>query len=493
MSIRKRVSTYVLFAILSSLFMMLLAAQPAHAASAVSGPVAPTWYFAEGRVGSGFRTFFTVGNPNNTSCAVKIEYDYVIDGASSGNVKTVNFTIPANTRHTQNANGDVPGPSTLSAIVSVDTGATPTCSGVVAERPMYFNNFHSTSSGTEVMGATDAGLHQVFYLADVPTHSAGESFIAILNPGDVTANISVVYYAGGSQVGNIASATVQPHSRGTVQPNSDINLPSHVMAVVTSDRNVLVERPTYYVNEYGVSGAADVTGVAALSDTWLFAEGNTASGKQENLSIANFGETDSTVTVTLKSLSGATKDFSVSVPTHSLTIWNVNANNNYSGATSEVAASVHANSNMVAVQRQMYTTYAGQNGSQGWSAQGVTDTVGATSPHTSYSFAEGFTSIGFNEYLLLQNPSDGTETINITLVNMLGHSYTATVNVAGQSRDTINITQMVSDHLVNAGESSSAYAVSMSVQSDSQFVAERTMEWNAFGTQGANSVVGYAG
>jgi hypothetical protein len=76
---------------------------------------------------------------------------------------------------------------------------------------------------------------------------------------------------------------------------------------------------------------------------------------------------------------------------------------------------------------------------------------------------------------------------------MLGHSYTATVNVPGQSRDTINITQMVAEHLAATGEGSSAYAVSMSVQSDSQFVAERTMEWNAFGTQGANSVVGYAG
>lgn len=476
---------------LFALLLALLPLQGAHAQSSVSGPVAQKWYFAEGRVGSGFKTFFTVGNPTNSACAVKLEYDYVMDGSSSGNVKTVTFTIPANTRYTANANADVPGPSTLSAIVSVDQGATPTCSGVVAERPMYLDNFHSVNSGTEVLGTPENALSTKFYFADVPTHTAGESFLSILNPNDVSANVTVLYYKDGGQVGSTATLSVGPHARGTVQPNSDINLPAHVSAIVTADRNVLVERPTYYVNEYGVFGSADVTGVSALSGDWYFAEGNTASGKQENLAIANFGDTDTTVVVTLKSLTGIPHQYPVLVKKHDLTIWNVNANNTYSGATSEVAATVHSDVATIAVQRQMYTTYTGQNGSQSWSAQGVTDTVGATSPHTSYSFAEGFTSIGFNEYLLLQNPTDGTESVNVTLVNMLGHSYTATVNVAGQSRDTINITQMVSDHLVNAGEDARAYAVSMSVQSDSQFVAERTMEWNAFGTQGANSIVGY--
>lgn len=491
MSTRIHISLFL--AILASLALALLPLQGVGAHASVSGPVAAKWYFAEGRVGSGFKTFFTVGNPSSTACAVKIEYDYVMDGASAGNVKTITFTIPANTRHTQNANADVPGPSTLSAIVSVDSGATPTCQGVVAERPMYLDNFHSVNSGTEVLGTPENALSTKFYFADVPTHTAGESFLSILNPGDIAANVTVLYYKDGGQVGSTATLSVGAHARGTVQPNSDINLPAHVSAIITSDRNILVERPTYYIDEYGVNGSADVTGVLAPAADWYFAEGNTASGKQENLSIANFGDTDITVVVTLRSLTGIPHQYPVLVKKHDLTIWNVNANNNYSGATSEVAAIVHSDTATIAVQRQMYTTYAGQNGSQSWSAQGVTDTFGATSPHASYSFAEGFTSVGFNEYLLLLNPSNGVETVNVTLVNMLGHSYTATMNVPAGSRDTINITQMVADHLVNAGEDSRAYAVSMVVQSDSQFVAERTMEWNAFGTQGANSIVGYAG
>lgn len=457
-----------------------------------SGPVAQMWYFAEGRVGSGFRTFFSIDNPNSGECAVKLAYAYVLDGSDTNQTKMVNIVVPANSRYTENANADVPGPSTLSATVSVDTGATPTCSGIVVERPMYLDNFHSVNSGTDVLGATN--LNTTFYFADVPTHAAGESFLSIYNPGDVSANVTVMYYSGGSQVGNTATLSVATNSRGTIQPNADINLPSHVGAVVTSDRAILVERPTYYVDEYGVSGSADVVGTSTLAGDWLFSEGNTSSGTQENLALANFGDTDAPATITLKSLSGATHDFNVIVKAHGQLIWNVNNNNSFTGGTSEVAAEVKSVSNTLAVQRQMYTTYAGSNGNSSWSAQGVTDTFGATAGHGVYSFAEGFTSLGFNEYLLLQNPSNTSENVNVTLVNMLGHSYTQNYTIGPQSRYTINITSLVENHLVNSGEDARAYAESMTVQSSdgSNFVAERTMHWSAFETEGAESVVGYA-
>lgn len=491
MSKRRYVGLFALVIIFIALFLPLQGVQ-AHNLTA-AGPVAQKWYFAEGRVGSGFRTFFSIENPNNGECAVKINYLYALDGSTTNQTKTVNVTVPANSRYTENATGDVPGPSTLSATISVDTGATPTCSGVVAERPMYFSGFHSTSSGTDVLGATQ--LQTVFYFADVPTHSAGESFLSILNPGDVAANVSVIYYSGGAQVGNTATLSVAANSRGTIQPNSDINLPSHVAAVVTSDHPILVERPAYFVSEYGVSGSADVIGVSTLSGDWLFAEGNTSAGTQENLTVANFGDTDATATITLKSLSGATKDFPITVKAHDLAVWNVNNNNSFTGSTSEVAAEVKSDSNSIAVQREMFRTYAGSNGNQSWSAQGITDTFGATAAHSAYSFAEGFTSIGFNEFLLLQNPTGTTENVNVTLTNMLGHTYTQNYTIGAQSRYTISITSLVANHLVSSSEDARAYAVSMSVQSSdgSSFVAERTMNWSAFSTEGAESVVGFVG
>lgn len=475
--------------LLASILAVVYSPRSAHAASTPS-----KWYFAEGRVGSGFRTFFSVQNPNSSECAVNVQYYYTEDGSTTNQTKTVAYSIPANTRFTVNANADVPGPADLSAIVSVDN-STPTCTGIIVERPMYFSAFHGVNSGTDILGATDASLNTTFYFADVPTHSAGESFLSILNPNDVTSNVTVKYYSGGSQIGSTATLAVAANSRGTIQPNSDVNLPAHVSAVVTSDHPILVERPTYYVDEYGVSGSADVMGVSTLAADWSFAEGNTASGTQENLTIANFNNADATVHVLLKSLNGgAPQDDMLTVKANSQTIFNVNANNTFTGATSEVSAEVSSNIN-VAVQREMFTTYAGSNGNSSWQSQGVTDTFGAIAPQNTFNFAEGFTSVGFNEYLLLAGPDAGTSQVTVSLVNMLGHTYSQNFTLNANTRYTINITQMVSDHLVNAGEDARAYAVSMSVQSTNStpFVAERTMNWNAFGTQGAESVVGYAG
>jgi hypothetical protein len=463
-----------------------------HADTAV-GPTAPAWYFAEGRIGSGFKTFYTIGNPSGTVCKVKIDYAYTLDGSTLNQTKTVNYTVQPNSRYTVNANADVPvpTPATLSATISIDS-ATPTCTGIVAERPVQFADFHGNSSGTDVLGATDQSLSKTWNFADVPTHSAGESFLAVYNPGDNDAQVTATYYdANGTQVGTVVTQTAPAHSRTTFQPNNDINLPSHVSAVVTSDHNVLVERPSYFVSEYGVSGAADVVGAPVLSHDWYFAEGNTASGTQENLAIANLDSNLATVTIELRSLSGATQatPFTTTIQPKSQFIFNVNAHNTFSDATSEVATIVHSSGGKLVAQRQLFTTH---NGPDGWQAQGVSDTLGASDLHNAYSFAEGFTSIRYDESLALYNPGEA-QVITVTVNNMLNHSYTATVNVPAHSRDTINITQLVKDHLVNSGEDSRAYAISMSVIG-SNFVAERSMYYHTpspFEVQGSNSVVGY--
>jgi len=416
----------------------------------------------------------------------------VLDGSTFNQKKTVNFTVAANSRYTENANASVPvaTPATLSATISVDS-ATPTCTGIVVERPVEFVNFHGNSSGTNVLGATT--LSQVWNFADIPTHSAGESFLAVFNPGNNPANVTVNYYANGTLVGSIATLAVPPHSRATFQPNNDVNLPAHVAAVVISDRDVLVERPSYFINEYGVSGAADVVGAPVLSNDWYFAEGNTASGTQENLAIANLDTSAASITITLHSLSGqiGTSDTITLQPKQQL-IWDVNAHNTFAGATSEVAAMVHSDGGKLVAQRQLFTKH---NGPDGWQAQGVSDTLGASDLHTSYSFAEGFTSVRYDEALALYNPGE-EQAIAVTVSNMLGHNYTQTFTVPAHSRDTVNVTQLVKDHLVNVGEDSRAYAISMSVSAGSGFVAERSMYYHTpapFEVQSTNSVIGYAG
>src|SRR5436305_8072763 len=89
--------------------------------------------------------------------------------------------------------------------------------GIVAERPMYFA-FNGINSGTDVLGSTQLG--QDFYFADVESQRNYTSFITILNPpGGKSANVTVSYLAGGTQIGS-NTIVVPAGQRGTTTPAS---------------------------------------------------------------------------------------------------------------------------------------------------------------------------------------------------------------------------------------------------------------------------------
>jgi hypothetical protein len=515
-------------------FEMAQSLMPAHADN-INLQVGTKWYFAEGRVGRGFREYFTVSNPTVSACTVQFEYLYVADNGTANNVKIVTNTVKAQSRMTESVNADLSVPdaspigTTNSTVVDVNLGSTPTCSQVVVERPMYFTSFQGVSSGTDIIGATDAQLNTTFYFADVPTGSAGSSWLSILNPQATSANVQVQYYTMGpnetvGSVKNYQTLTVPPMSRGTFQ-TGNLNMPySHVAAVITSDQKILVERPSYFglTDGYNVVGAADVVGVAAPAQSWYFAEGtapHVAVGvipdTQENLIIANPSDTQTVgVTVTLISSSSpssasVTHTYSLPpLPPYSQTIWDVNANNKGfpstadDQSTSDVAIQVQSmDAHGVVVQRQIYQTYHGVsvntfNGQIGWSAQSVTDAFGAIAQSTKFSFAEGYGATDYNEVLTLLNMSGKSEAIDLTLVNTLGHIYTEHLTVA-PGRSTYDITSRIEQNLVQVGNSNQAYEVSMTVQSTdgSTFVAERSQYFHptTYNVQGGSSVVGYTG
>ena len=159
----------------------------------VSGPVSKVWYFAEGRVGAGFSEFLTLGNPTGTACQVNLTYLTQPDSGTGG-TKTFSFSVPASTRVTRWVDSDL-GTSTSghgisdAATITVDTATTPNCSGIVAERPMYFNAL-GTNSGSDVLGVTHTSTTFSFADMAVGTQAGGgsvSSFLPILNPGTATA------------------------------------------------------------------------------------------------------------------------------------------------------------------------------------------------------------------------------------------------------------------------------------------------------------------
>ena len=66
------------------------------------------------------------------------------------------------------------------------------------------------------------------------------------------------------------------------------------------------------------------------------------------------------------------------------------------------------------------------------------DSIGITSPSTSWYLAEGCTN-GFDEYVLLQNPNSTAATIELTFMDPDGNTALVPVTLAGQSRYTIHV------------------------------------------------------
>lgn len=482
---------------------------PTVSPSLSNAPVNKTWYFAEGRIGNGFREYLTIDNPNVSSCTVDIQYNYTPDGHPSAN-KLVTVSVRAASRLTELVNGDLGfldtgrAAASLSTVVTVNGAATPACNGVVVERPMYFASYRGIFSGTDVIGATH--LSNSYYFADVPTGPSNSSYLTILNPNNASASVTATYYYGGKAVGS-QSTSVNANARGTIAPGA-ISLPSaHVAAIVTSNQQIMVERPTYFTGQVvggtPVYGAYDIVGVPTLANDWLFAEGYTSSTTQEYLTIANIdpARTTANVTVALKSKTGAIRKYTLSLSPQSQILWNVNIYNLFVGSSPEVSVEVTSSGANIVVQREMYFTYRHTIPTgRVTTAIGGTDVIGQVGPatHTAYSFAEGYSNTGYNQWLTIQNPTNAPETLTMTMVNGLGQRNTQTFTVGANSRYTQDISAVV-QRVFNAGTNSAANSVSMTVTAanGAYFVAERPMYWNTTGlsfvTTGGGDVIGYVG
>jgi len=473
------------------------------------GPVSKQWYFAEGKVGQGFTEYLTIQNPDPVNaCTVSIQYLL-----STSTPAPKSLTVAPNTRWTEGVNNDLNTPASSSSYQAVSTiltvTNTSTCKGVVAERPIYFTNFKGVSSGTDALGATKLGTD--FYFADVSTLAGYNSYITILNPpGGSTANITATYYLAGVVQGTDTLA-VPPGTRGTIIPK---NLGHRVATLVHSDQPVMVERPTYF-NNYSVgnaqntSGSATVVGAPAPANDWRFAEGYIGGQFQENLVLANFGTTSTNATVVLEYDNGSTLTNTYPINGQDSITLDVNfATNNRIGACSpqpcalsqSVSAEVTTSiGTKIVAEREMFFhfNHFDRALNRTTTAMGSSDVLGQSgaAATSSYSFAEGYTFNGYDEWLTVQNPTNKLETVWVTLINGKATLYSFSISVLAHSRYTVNIVDPVVQQMYHNGDGTAGYQVSVTVQTTdgSVFVAERPFYWNVNGSQGGDDVLGYMG
>ncbi len=455
-------------------------------------PTSTTWYFAEGRVGANFDEYLTLENPNLQAAQVRVQY--LLEGSSNG--PAILHTVPPQSRLTVSVNGDLHIPTygtgqSLSMVVTSTNGV-----GIVAERPMYFS-WHGINSGTDTVGATQLG--QDFYFADVESARNYTSYITILNPpGGQTANVTVTYYAGGRQVAT-STLAVPAGQRGTTTPLA-LHLTVNCAVQVHSDQPVVVERPMYFSTSRSningaVTGAATLVGAPAPNTDWLFAEGYTGTNFHEYLVLANFNSTPATATVKLEYSNGTVDTRMVPVPPLGQFLFDVNmASTIFGQGTPEVSAEVTADAPIV-VQRQEYFRFNGTNmAGTSMPIPGGTDVMGQPGPaKTTYSFAEGYTTNSFNEFLTLQNPNTTSEQVAVTLYLANSISTQKIVTVGPQTRVTVSVNSLVTP--IAQANVQSGYEVSMSVQALSgTIMAERPMYFDYHNVStGGTDVVGFTG
>jgi hypothetical protein len=486
----------------------------------VTQPESQKWYFAEGRIGGGFVEWITIGNPNAVDCTVNIEHFFTNDRGGSG-TKTITLDVPELSRGTEYVNNDLGitqfnmNGAVLSTEVTVSN--TPTCPGVVAERPMYFNNYEGVSSGTDSIGSTKTA--KTWYFAEMPVGSSGKSFLSIFNPHTEDAHVTINYFSGG----------VIPSSTGiTVHADSTLRFDAfpadqHDLAVqvTSSDTEIVVEKPSYYSGISGFSGAANILGTLDPAYAWILPSGSTDTTNREDLFIANIGSLGpATVAVELLPPTGAALVHNLAPVAQGSQAPLFSINSLITPQLTSKVSVVVISSVPIFVQRVDYDYTGSNKNTPDWNEQGVSASAGIPSGAigndngqppipisntpdsinsfpSSYSFAEGFVSANFNEFIDLANPTNTSENISLEFTNMLNQQVTDNVVVNSQSRLKVDVTQFIED---NSGSNFTlsnvkAYAISAIVNCSSEcsFGAEREMHWNAFSTSGVDTVPGFTG
>ena len=191
------------------------------------------------------------------------------------------------------------------------------------------------------------------------------------------------------------------------------------------------------------------------SKEWYFAEGCTSGDFDTWLLIANPQAATATVTVTYYKPDSSTQASYTIDPTsrYSIHVDEVEGHD-----STDVSMKITSDQSIVC-ERAMYW----QNMAKGH------DTIGATSPYSTWYFGEGCTN-GFDTWILLMNPS-ATNSASVALTFMKGDGTSVVQNetVAASRRHSVNVESITGMTDVE---------FSTKIESDMPIVAERAMYWN---------------
>lgn len=306
------------------------------------------------------------------------------------------------------------------------------------------------------------GMATTWFFAEGSTAPPFDTWYLVQNPTTAPATVTFTFQLEGGATTS-RSVPVGPRSRFSLFANQV--LPNQALSArIDADQPVFAERAMYV----GFDGHV-VSGIAAPSPTWLFAEGSTQPPFHTWLLLQNPNAAATAATVTYLLQGGGSQTQSLLLPPTSRTSIFVNQ------VLPNAAFSIQVRSDRpIIAERAMYRF-------PGNSATGVS---GVTRPARSWFFAEGQTTLRnlpADTWLLLQNPNNAPVPVTITLFREADPPATIQALLPPSSRESFFLDLFV-------GEGFGSFGIR--VEAGADIVAERSVFFGAeprgsFATQGS--------
>jgi len=273
-------------------------------------------------------------------------------------------------------------------------------------------------------------------LAEGSTWPGYDEWVLLQNPNSGGSNVSVAFLTPQGPVEG-PQVYVGPLSRMTIHvndyvPNADVS----TAVTVLKGASVCAERAMYFNAPDGKRGAHDSIAAPGVSDVWYLAEGATYPGYDEWILVMNPFATAVKAAITFQ-----TPDGSVPGPTLDLagnTRQSVHVNQYV--PDHDVSATVQCTTPGygIVAERSMFLN----------TADGKTDchnSMGITAPESVWGLAEGAAWPGYDEWVLVQNPTDTEATVSLFFLTPQGISQGPTRDVPPGNRVSIRVNDYMPD------------------------------------------------
>lgn len=290
----------------------------------------------------------------------------------------------------------------------------------------------------------------MWYFAAGSTVGDSKTYVLLFNPQSQKVRATLTYMKGDGTTAQ-QSVDVAPLQR-TVVTVGDALPGSTFGTRVIATQPIVAERTMIFgAGSTPSSGGVDTAaGVVTLSRRWYFAEGTTQSPFSMAILVLNPNAQPTNVAVTFLTDSGTSLTRKYAVPPTTQLAIPVNEVVPELGIATTIVAD-----RPIAAERTLYWN----NGGAG------TAGAGAIAPAYTWRFADGRTSEGYQEYLLLSNPSGNQARVTVDFVFGDGKTASQTVLMAKGSRYTMPVHQLYPNQA----------AVAATVRATQPIVAERSL------------------